>query len=151
MKPDKSLIAYCGLYCGACSFKVAFDTNDRKHLATLPDQMAACAAGATAPLEPCAGCKRGGGCDCGIKPCAQSRKLSHCGLCADFPCARITAFNNDGIPHHGAVLENLTALKEMGEENWLAAQEKRWHCACGARLSWYTAECPKCGTKVSGT
>ena len=31
-------IAYCGLYCGACSFKVAYDENARKHLQNMPSK-----------------------------------------------------------------------------------------------------------------
>ncbi len=30
------LIAYCGLYCGACSFKVAFEEQNREHLMRMP-------------------------------------------------------------------------------------------------------------------
>ena len=27
---SNELIAYCGLYCGACSFKLAYDENDKE-------------------------------------------------------------------------------------------------------------------------
>jgi hypothetical protein len=33
-----SLIAYCGLYCGACSFQVAYETEDRKHIDSMPSR-----------------------------------------------------------------------------------------------------------------
>jgi hypothetical protein len=35
----------------------------------------------------------------------------------------------------------------VGEAAWLAEQRARWTCPCGARLSWYLRDCPRC---VSG-
>ena len=33
---DKNLLAYCGLYCGQCSFKTAHDEHDPAHLDAVP-------------------------------------------------------------------------------------------------------------------
>lgn len=140
------LISYCGLYCGACSFRVACQDSERKHLAAMPAKYDKFK---NEPLgEPCGGCKPDpNSCgDCGIRTCAKGKGLSHCGLCADFPCARITEFSRDGVPHHAEVMDNLKAIREMGEEAWVAAQEKSWTCACGTKLSWYLRKCPKCGS-----
>jgi len=30
---------------------------------------------------------------CPLKACCEERKLEHCGLCADFPCATLTEFS----------------------------------------------------------
>jgi hypothetical protein len=49
------------------------------------------------------------------------------------------------MPHHAAAIGNLTELKNTGEDAWLAAQEKKWTCQCGAKLSWYLQKCLKCG------
>jgi hypothetical protein len=137
------MIAFCGLYCGACSFKVAFDESDRNHLRNMPDKYRECE---NAPLQFCPGCRLDSeGHDCRIRECARSRGLVHCGACDQFPCALIQEFNDDGIPHHSEAIGNLQLLKEVGEEAWLRAEKERWTCTCGAKRSWYLKECPKCG------
>ena len=143
-----SMIAYCGLYCVACSFKTACEEKDMRHILAMPGKYDK---HKTAPLEaPCAGCKPDpDSCgDCGIRTCAEAKGVGHCGACADFPCERITAFANDGIPHHMETLANLRALRDLGEEKWLQQQKERWTCSCGARLSWYLAQCPKCSLAI---
>ena len=141
---NNSMLAYCGLYCGACSFKVAYEENERAHLAAAPSKYDKYK---NEPLQPCAGCKPDpDSCgDCGIRTCAKAKGYRHCGECADFPCVRLLDFGADGSPHHAQALLNLKDLKEMGEAKWLELQERRWKCSCGARLSWYVSKCPKCG------
>jgi hypothetical protein len=51
----QNLIAFCGLYCGACSFRVAAQENDRRHLRDMParyDQYK------DAPMDICPGCRQ---------------------------------------------------------------------------------------------
>jgi hypothetical protein len=140
---DYPLIAYCGLYCGACSFKIAYDENNREHLLDLPSFFEVAK---DAPLQYCAGCKTDAGCsECSIKTCAISRHLDHCGACTEFPCDRILKFNNDGIPHHSKVIDNLTELKRIGEAAWNVTQQNLWQCECGAKMSWYLRTCTHCG------
>ena len=146
MKGNSDLIAYCGLYCGACSFRVAYDENERGHLLCMPSHFDKYK---NMRMQSCPGCKLDKhGSDCEIRNCAKSKKLSHCGLCSDFPCDKITEFNNDGIPHHSEVIENLTMLRDSGEEQWLRLEEQKWHCTCGAKLSWYVERCLACGKLV---
>jgi hypothetical protein len=142
------LTGYCGLFCGACSFKVAFDEQDRSHLAGLPGKLSEYAG---APLQFCPGCRSDDSlCDeCGIRECARAHALEHCGLCAEFPCSRIKKFSEDGLPHHSEVIGNLELLKELGEGEWLRRQRERWTCECGVKGSWYLEACAKCG-KVFG-
>ena len=58
------LIAYCGLYCGACSFKVGYEENSEKHVIRMPsmyDQFKG------QPLVFCPGCRLENQCgDCAI-------------------------------------------------------------------------------------
>jgi len=145
------LIATCGLYCGACSFKLAFDENERAHVRAMPSRYDKAK---EAELEACPGC-RGEATACGADPCkiracARECELTHCGLCAEFPCSVLSAFANDGVPHHGETLGNLNRLREVGESAWFIEQRARWTCACGAKLSWYLLECPKCGRDLTG-
>lgn len=139
------LIAYCGLYCGACSFKVAFEENDRVHLTDMPEHYDRYKNDA---LEDCPGCRLENKCgQCAIRDCAIGRGLDYCAQCNDFPCERSMGFNNDGRPHHGETISNSELLKEMGEERWLELLKEKWTCGCGARFSWYHNTCTKCGGK----
>lgn len=137
------LIAYCGLYCGACSFKTAFETRDREHLLRMPAKYDPLK---EAPLEGCPGCRRENRCgECALRDCAVARAVDHCGRCGEFPCDKLVRFSADGIPHHAETIGNLKALNAMGEERWLAAQEALWACPCGERFSWYLRECRQGG------
>ena len=139
-------ITYCGVYCGACSWKWAGKENDEHHLTERGKMLE--------PMEKqywlaCPGCKVGSHrSDCEFRICAEGRGLDRCVDCAEFPCKRHEDFNNDGVQHHANTIASLNALKNNGEEAWLGMQEKRWTCSCGARLSWYLKSCLKCGKLV---
>lgn len=136
---SSELIAYCGLYCGACSFRLAYLENNRNHIEKMPscyDHLK------NDPLEYCPGCRLENKCgECKIRDCAIEKNYHHCGECSDFPCDIITKFSNDGKPHHSEVLSNLLLLNEIGEKKWLEHMEKKWLCECGAKLSWYYKSC----------
>jgi len=139
---SNELIAYCGLYCGACSFKTAYEERDREHLLRMPAKYDRWK---EAPLEACPGCRLENRCGkCAIRDCAIEKRVEHCGLCGEFPCGKLLEFGGDGMPHHAEVIANLKALTEMGPERWPAAQKAAWTCACGERFSWYLRECRKC-------
>jgi hypothetical protein len=38
--------------------------------------------------------------------------------CPHFPCSLITEFYNDGIRHHGEVLEKIRDQREIGVDHW---------------------------------
>jgi hypothetical protein len=142
MVKNINLLAYCGLYCGACSFKVAYDEKNSQHIKNMPakyDQYK------NAELEFCPGCRwdnqRG---SCKIRNCAISKDLTNCGECINFPCAILKEFNYDGIPHHADCISNLRMIKEKGIDYFLDHQEKYWTCTCGARTSWYLKSCIIC-------
>jgi hypothetical protein len=88
---------------------------------------------------------------CAIRSCAEGKSgVTRCSDCADFPCNRITNFNNDGMVHHSEVLENLRRLREMGIGGWTRFEEDRWRCPqCQGKLSWYDKACTKCGAPRS--
>ena len=141
---ESELLAYCGLYCGACSFKLASETKDLEHLRRMPSRYDAHKL--TLP-EPCPGCRLENQCGpCAIRDCAISRNLDHCGQCAAFPCERLIQFNQDGAPHHAESIANLQAVKARGSGLWLEDQRQRWTCSCGSRLSWYRKECSEAET-----
>jgi len=151
------LAAICGLYCGACSvYRAGRDENPQiieeiaqaiaKHLPVPVDEL-------NFDNLNCDGCLGGGRIsphcrDCAIRLCAEQKPgVVHCAECNDFPCSIITDFNNDGLPHHAEVIENLAHMREIGVENWIREQEKRWKCPnCGTSMHWYGGTCNKCGT-----
>jgi len=148
MHTNLDLVAYCGLYCGACSFKLAYDEKDRAHLRGMPAKYVI---PENTRLEACPGCRTdsaSGGCE--IRTCAQAKALAHCGACPELPCPRIAQFDGDGTPHHGESIANLRNLQKIGETLWLEEQARRWTCACGARRSWYLKACTKCGRSLGG-
>jgi hypothetical protein len=136
---DLNLLAYCGLYCGACSFKVAAVEQDRKHLAQMPTKYDHLK---TQPLEECRGCRADDRCgDCGIKDCARARGVAHCGECGGFPCSLMVQFCSDGIPHHAEVIGNIQRIRQAGPRQWLEENAAAYACRCGKRLSWYVRDC----------
>lgn len=137
-----SLLGYCGLFCGACSFKVAFETNDRRHLAGMPRKYSKYA---DAVLQFCPGCSKDEDEGCEIRNCARAHGFLYCGLCPDAPCSLLRRFSEDGIPHHSEVIANIERIKKVGVKEWLKEQKERWTCDCGAKRSWYLERCTKCG------
>lgn len=137
---DPTMLAYCGLYCEQCCFKVTHDERDARHLehspySFSPDRFSECA---------CAGCKTDNNCGpCNMRTCAIEKDLDHCANCDTFPCAHILRFERDDRPHHTTAIENLRAIRRLGTERWYAQIiAPTLNCAvCGQRQSWYFT-CP---------
>ncbi len=148
-----TLLAACGLYCGACyHYRASFyDT----------EQLAEVAARRGRDLEgfTCRGCRSDklyihpGCAECEIRACADRHGIAHCGVCPSFPCERIQAFQDDGRVHHEDVLKALRHLRDQshdqGVERWLAEQARRWTCTCGEPYSWYETMCQACGRPLA--
>ena len=136
----KDLIAFCGLYCGACDWHVSFpkaapgDTNSER-----------------LKNGTCPGCREEGNiCGfCEMKKCATRKGIDLCGKCAEYPCGTIESFMTDGKPHHADIRNNLAEIREFGENEWAARQQRRWTCQCGIKFSWYDKNC-RCGREVKG-
>jgi hypothetical protein len=152
----EKLVAPCGLYCGACPMFLASQDNDEQKVQALLKQFSGRGAKmAPADLQ-CDGCIGGGRVAsfcriCAMRSCAENtKKVTRCADCPDFPCSKITNFNNDGMLHHAEVLANCRKLKEVGIKEWTKREEERWSCTqCHANISWYDKECSKCGAKRS--
>lgn len=145
-----NLLAVCGLYCGACyHYRAAFP--DGQHLlrpefrGNRPPEGYTCQGCRSDRLYIHPGCAK-----CKIRECAGQKSLVHCGECAEFPCARLIAFQTDGRAHHMQVLEQLEEVKRKGITPWLAEQAARWTCACGRPFSWYETTCQHCGASLNG-
>lgn len=133
--------AYCGLYCGACCSMIVHEKESGEPSAL---QMH------TEEGElPCSGCDAEYQADCRIVICNQRHGTQSCAFCAEFPCAFIDEFLNDGCEHHEAVLDNLKRVREIGIAGWLKEQNEYWQCpSCGARTQWYQRKCGLCGAEI---
>lgn len=144
-KDSTILLAACGLYCGACyHYRASFYSPER--LCREAAQRGRGIEGFT-----CQGCRSDKlyihprCAQCEIRACTDERGIPHCGLCLEFPCQRIEAFQGDGRIHHQDILIELERLRAIGTSQWLAEQAERWRCACGEEYSWYEETCNKCG------
>ena len=144
-KDANILLAACGLYCGACyHYRASFYTRDLL-------LREAARRGRDIEGFTCRGCRSDklyihpGCAQCEIRTCTDRRDIAHCGLCPEFPCERIKAFQGDGRLHHEGILIELGRLREMGADKWLAEQAQRWRCKCGEPYNWYEETCSKCG------
>jgi hypothetical protein len=148
MTDSQLLFAACGLYCGACYHHLASRPEGQHLLDDMHRQ--------GRPLEgyTCQGCRSDilyihpGCAQCELRACADSKEILHCGLCTEFPCEQLIAFQNDGRAHHLDILTQLEELRAKGPDRWLAEQEQRWQCQCGASFSWYEATCHHCGASL---
>jgi hypothetical protein len=152
----EKLVAPCGLYCGACPMYLATQENSQQRLNAFGQQFSARKIQLKLEDVLCDGCIGGGRvaafCQkCALRSCAAGKSnVTRCSDCPDFPCSKITNFNNDGMTHHSEVLENLRRLREMGISKWTQYEQDRWRCPqCKENLSWYDKACPKCGTRRS--
>ena len=138
-------LAYCGIYCPECSFRVAYETQSREHLFSMPKKYDSFKNKALEDCK-CDGCKQINICgDCDIKDCAISKKIEHCGECQDFPCKILLDFANDRVPHHKNAMKNLNFIKNNGMEKFLDKMNNYIFCDCGEKLSWYSEKCISCG------
>jgi len=151
---NEGLAAVCGLYCGACRAYRAWQDNNQELLEEIRQNMAS--RGTVANLEDlqCDGCLSGGRLtpycqQCQLRLCPDDKSgVTRCSDCPDFPCSRITGFNNDGVRHHAEVLDNLRRLQEIGLEAWLKQEEERWCCPqCQTPVDWYARTCFQCGAE----
>ena len=147
----EGLAAVCGLYCGACGIYRAQRDGNQKRLEEIRLVVSGRRPLSLADLR-CDGCLSGGNLmrwcqQCGIKRCSRNKPgVTRCSDCPDFPCPLVTAFNNDGYPHHVEALGNLRRQREIGVEAWLKEEEERWRCPqCRAPVEWYAKSCFRCG------
>lgn len=141
----KKIPAPCGIYCPECSFKVAFETQNRAHVVAMPAKYDKYKTADFAEYD-CSGCTpENRDANCEIKQCVTARKLEHCGQCGEFPCTLSNNFAADGIPHHKKAKEHLEYVRKHGLDRFIEEKEKQIKCVCGEKLSWYVTKCLVCG------
>jgi len=150
----ENLAAVCGLFCGACEFFRAGQDHTLPKRQEFLQRVAARLGYLALDSFRCDGCLGQGHLtpwcrNCEIKLCpALQFGMTRCSDCPDFPCLRVSNFNDDGMQHHAEVLKNLRRFKEIGVNNWAKQEEERWRCPqCGNSFAWYDRSCFHCGTK----
>jgi hypothetical protein len=152
---DKSLLAPCGLYCGACSVRFAVKQNDLELLNMIKGSVNAYL-GHPVEIEElaCEGCLSDVVAvmcrECKMRDCALDKGFTHCSECDEVPCEKITNFQNDGMIHHAEVVCSIRRRQEIGESQWEKEQKERWKCEhCGEPVHWYAQTCKFCGKTLS--
>jgi len=141
MTEPRELVAYCGLYCGACAiyqgrFKERVESLRslirRFGLDKIMDQLAG--------LDPafkhypefeqvmealvrvfgsCPGCIGGGGDPgCKIRPCASGKGYTTCAECSEMDTC-------EALKRYPGNMEMLRSIKEQGLDSWLEEMQKR--------------------------
>jgi hypothetical protein len=155
MEMNPVFAAPCGLYCGVCIIQLADRTNNRKmkeFLAQflkgkLPDSE-----NLTAADIHCRGCLSDDlfyhCAQCSIRTCTHEKGYKGCHECSDFPCRLIDEFP---IPvAKKVILRAIPHWREVGTEQWMADEEKRYLCPqCGNKLFRGAQQCNKCKAAVS--
>ncbi len=160
-KGKEYLAAACGTYCGACPAYIAKHSDDEQIKMRLQKRSSSVPQKAQKGIpDPgwmdgllCDGCLSGGilaaHCQsCAIRKCAANKQNdSRCTDCNELPCNRIISLTNmGGYLHRKEYLPNLKKIREMGAQEWVKYEEARWCCPqCGLPMSWYDAECVRCG------
>ncbi len=110
--PEK-MIAYCGIACSECPAYIATQKNDDKLREETAKKWTEEFHSDIAPAEiNCDGCptdstkliKYCG--QCGIRNCAREKGVKNCAYCADYPCAKLTAFLKN-VPEAKALLDEI--------------------------------------------
>ena len=156
-KNGENLVATCGLYCGACPIYLDSQSKSDQKTKEFMQQLGSKQTNIKREDFQCDGCLGKGAlvsfcAKCNIRSCAEGKKIAHCSECSEFPCPRISDFNNNygKLLHHSEVLANLNQLRQKGIKEWAKLEEERWQCPkCGNRLGWYDKACSKCGTARS--
>ncbi len=138
--------AYCGLYCGDCSFGLGTIPNMARDLRKALrdarfDRIAEVipfpefkkyddcyeVLGAMVKLR-CKGCRGGFRSSfCDIAKCAQKNGYEGCWKCGDFAvCGKLESLET---VHGDAHLKNLRAIKKSGVDAWAESGRRRWYSA----------------------
>lgn len=156
-KGGQNLVATCGLYCGACPIYLDSQSRSDQETREFLQHLGSKQTEIKREDFQCDGCLGKGKlisfcAKCAIRSRAEAKTIAHCSECSEFPCLRITDFNNNygKLQHHSEALANLRHLREMGIKDWAMSEKERWrYPQCRNRISWYDRACPKCGTNRS--
>jgi len=133
---EKDLIAFCGLYCGACGLRGLKEPAEKmkqildaynyadiaKFVPGMEDYPAFEKILTEFTKQFCPACRQGGGNpNCVIRICAKERGFDTCADCNEMPCEK-AKFITEGYPD---VIRNLERIKQIGSDRWLKEQREK--------------------------
>ncbi len=130
MKIDTEMFAPCGMNCMVCY----------KHCYTKPCE--GCMAENKGKTKHC--------CKCKIKDCVQSKGLTYCLECSDFPCKLIQTLERSYNQRYcESLIENSKIVKEHGIPQLMEMHSQKYYCLeCGGIISLHDKVCTECGKKI---
>lgn len=144
MKPDKSLVSVCGLFCPGCGVFYSTKENNEPHLQRLADRM-------NIPVNEmrCNGCRtdaKTSFCrNCFMYKCASEKGIDFCGECQDYPCHELKDFQSK-MPHRVEIWKSQEEIKKVGWEAWFNKMAVYYSCPeCSTINGWYDMKCRSCG------
>jgi hypothetical protein len=145
---DNIYDAYCGIYCGSCIIRLAYEQNRPE---SIPEPWKTMSIGMD--LE-CHGCKSDhvypNCAKCEMRACAKKKQMDYCFTCEAYPCEKIPKGDLSEFPPHFTLASQHQHLLEKDKvAEWLDLHKKRFTChKCGKTFSWYDKVCHSCGEKV---
>ncbi len=133
---DLDQVTYCGLYCGLCAQRNRIPQRARALRESMRkeawDQWGTEIPGfhvfwsfldGLVDSEVRSGCRKEtcGPPFCGIRKCAQAKKVDACPFCAEYPCDRILGLAKGYV----TLLADAERMRAIGLETWIAEQEER--------------------------
>ena len=105
--------------------------------------------------KPCAGCLINGSDQpeycrkCAIKACVQSKVLTYCHECPDYPCKRIKSLEKSyNTRYDVSLIENGRYVQQHGLGAFMAWQRACYTCpSCGGVISLHDGTCSDCQEK----
>ena len=130
----ENMLAPCGITCITCYVYLR-----KKNPCT------GCLAESENKPKHCQNCKK--------KNCAESRGLTHCAQCEDFPCRLVKSLDKSYRQRYGtSLLRNAEHLQEIGTEKYLQEEKQRWTCReCGGVVCIHDHLCSDCGQEMDLT
>ena len=133
--PNESLIAPCGMNCGACQAYLGKKFNLKQQ---------------GIKTAVCAGCwAKGGFCSLYKLHCRRLMigDVDYCYECPEYPCNNLKEVDKTYSGSYKiGFIENLNYLKEHGIEALLAKEAEKWKCPeCGGTISCHDGICYSCG------
>lgn len=134
MRIETEMFAPCGMNCMVC-YKHCYTKKTKQ-------SCAGCMGESTGKPEHCRKCK--------IKDCVQSKGITYCYECSDFPCKLIKNLESSYNKHYSeSLIENSKTAKEKGIPHLMEAHIKKYICTkCGGIITLHDKVCTECGNEI---